>query len=1111
MVSAFMTVTNFLHGQVQPVARMDVDASGAKVELTINEEPKGGKAFHPPWLGKDKAFVISSTGPAATEKWQDYILSFTPSMDGKIGFVVRSIDYRKDGKPVPLWIAWDNFSFDGAKAINSDLQQVVNNRLVGWSMRKGARLVNENGNYYVELCHDTPIIQTIEVRKGQKVTIKGKYKRADGVKSSPQGNTPAPQNKPELKSAARWIWYPERVDEAKDQHRYFRKKVVIDSDVAVAKLFITADDSYQVYINGTLSQPDSKSAGDWKAVKVHNLETLLKKGNNVFAVDVANGSDAAGLILKGEVITDTGKKINFYSDDSWRCSKQFSPQWEKNDFQEGNWSTAKVLGDVLTLPWINHNFQFSNLLADNEKFLWRNHQEESDRLIRIDIAGLNKERAPHATVTYDQGRAFIDVNGKKIAPFAYISHRLIFQEFWKRQVENFGKAGTPILIINLPPFTKLSKAGNNDLNEKLDREMRRHLVLNPNSYIIPSFTLNPPAWWLKENQDEWIGYAAGPVDPNNTNVNRGRGCTASMASQKWREFTKSHITEMIRYIQKQPWSKRVIGYRFMYGINGEFHYFGMRREMPDTGVAMTGRFREWLRKKYMTIEALRQAWNDGQVNFDSATVPDAKERKASAHLLLRSPATEGKVLDFHECFQDNLSETIIDFAQHIKKETDHKLLVGAYYGYLLGMPYPAEGFHLQMQKLLSSPYLDFLAAPYSYDRCARDMGGNGLSRTLPALFRIYNKLHLLEDDTFTHLAEYNRDHSWLKTEAESVAVIKRQLCGAICNGYGIQYIEFPEKSSYGWFESPAIMNTIKKGIELYKDAPASSVRSGSQVCVVVSPKNVMYLSHTEQPATLGYNLISGVIYELSRTGAPFDIITPDEIKNKALPNYRLYLFVNCFYLDARERKDITDTIRSSGKTAIWLYASGAITENGISDKAISELTGISVKRDDQETQQVVEITPNVNPLTQGLNVSELVFPVKTREIKIEKNGPIFNIADDTAVILGVHQESRKPALAVKKFENWTSIYCAVPFISQAVLNNCLKQAGVHRYLTTGETVYVHPPFLMVHTKSGGQRTIFLPETAKQVKTMFSNEIIGNNLNQFNYNFTPDSTVLFYIE
>ena len=52
---------------------------------------------------------------------------------------------------------------------------------------------------------------------------------------------------------------------------------------------------------------------------------------------------------------------------------------------------------------------------------------------------------------------------------------------------------------------------------------------------------------------------------------------------------------------------------------------------------------------------------------------------------------------------------------------------------------------------------------------------------------------------------------------------------------------------------------------------------------------------------------------------------------------------------------------------------------------------------------------------------------------------------------------------------------------------------------------------MIHTKTGGKRTIFLPQPAQLVKTMFNNEIVGKNINRIDYDFAPNSTILFFIE
>ncbi|MFQ8804301.1 MAG: hypothetical protein ACLR8Y_03190 [Alistipes indistinctus] len=70
----------------------------------------------------------------------------------------------------------------------------------------------------------------------------------------------------------------------------------------------------------------------------------------------------------------------------------------------------------------------------------------------------------------------------------------------------------------------------------------------------------------------------------------------------------------------------------------EWTYFGYKQE-PDTGDAMTRRFRQWLADKYVTDVALQQAWNDPRVTIATAVVPDMEERRynlgAFSRMILR--------------------------------------------------------------------------------------------------------------------------------------------------------------------------------------------------------------------------------------------------------------------------------------------------------------------------------------------------------------------------------------------------------------------------------------------------------------------------------------------
>ena len=51
-----------------------------------------------------------------------------------------------------------------------------------------------------------------------------------------------------------------------------------------------------------------------------------------------------------------------------------------------------------------------------------------------------------------------------------------------------------------------------------------------------------------------------------------------------------------------------------------------------------------------------------------------------------------------------------------------RALVGNYYGYFFGMPFRAEGWHLETDAVLDSPYVDFLCSPYDYAPPSRGAG-----------------------------------------------------------------------------------------------------------------------------------------------------------------------------------------------------------------------------------------------------------------------------------------------------------------------------------------------------------------------------------------------------
>lgn len=140
---------------------------------------------------------------------------------------------------------------------------------------------------------------------------------------------------------AQWIWYPEANNRKEENVTfYFRKLVDLPEDAKTAQLWITADDAYNLYINGKLVG----SEGRWEEAERYDVGKLLKKGRNIIAVDAFNGGGPGGLLLEMEVTLKSGKKIWVITDKSWKVGRNKEEGWLSPDFKEEGWVAAEELG-----------------------------------------------------------------------------------------------------------------------------------------------------------------------------------------------------------------------------------------------------------------------------------------------------------------------------------------------------------------------------------------------------------------------------------------------------------------------------------------------------------------------------------------------------------------------------------------------------------------------------------------------------------------------------------------------------------------------------------------------------------------------------------------------
>lgn len=182
----------------------------------------------------------------------------------------------------------------------------------------------------------------------------------------PPETTPAPLRE------ARWIWPTSAQYDLYNCYALFRKTFELSKVPKKAAFYITADQSYQLYVNGTLvcRGPARGYQSHWPFDEV-DIAEHLKTGKNVIAVRAHNpgfsnfqylSQGYAGLLAAMDVAGKDGIKI--VTDNTWKCRRQDGiskntvptslqlfpqehvdtriepPDWAQVDFDDGGWGTT---------------------------------------------------------------------------------------------------------------------------------------------------------------------------------------------------------------------------------------------------------------------------------------------------------------------------------------------------------------------------------------------------------------------------------------------------------------------------------------------------------------------------------------------------------------------------------------------------------------------------------------------------------------------------------------------------------------------------------------------------------------------------------------------------
>lgn len=634
-------------------------------------------------------------------------------------------------------------------------------------------------------------------------------------------------------------------------------------------------------------------------------------------------------------------------------------------------------------------------------------------------------------------------------------------------------------------------------------------------------------WWAERHPEECL-------------VNSdGWQAEESFASLVWRAQVKDFIRAFVAHAKVLPFFDRILAYQINIGTTCEWFKYGLNlgNVCGDYSPPMQRYFRSFLKQRYGNDEAaLRAAWADPNVTFETAEVPTHPQQFAAAHYILRDPATEQRAIDYLRATSALNAELAEEFCGTVKEATQRRAMAGVFCGYWIGFQLNSDYFrdttdlpaahtrlqrtgHLGLHRILHSPDIDFLVSPMEYS--FRGVGGHCPSMIPIDMVREHGKLYIQEnDDRCWHPTL--RDYSGCRTVGEFCATYRRTLVDAITTGQGTWCTSIPhhiQKSEaiagdpVGMFHSIVVKDLPADECARFVKEFAACHRAGefaldvdrsssAEICVLMDDESFYhqtYLKNLELPG-----VHAQCVRHLPRLGAPADIQALDDFLDGRLRPYKLYLFLNALALNDARRAKLKRQIRKDGRVAVWVYASGALNRD-LSPVNVAEVTGIQVAMTKTPWGPFMNVTDYKHPITRAL-------PEGYQWGTDLNLSPTFYVADPKARSLAdvVHAQGRcAEGLAVKEFTNWKSVFCAVPGIPPDVLRGMARYAGVHLYSEAGDVLFAVKELLAVHTVRGGTHTFRLPKKVGVVYDVFSGKIVARNTARFTVRLAEISTSMWY--
>ncbi len=753
-----------------------------------------------------------------------------------------------------------------------------------------------------------------------------------------------------------------------------------------------------------------------------------------------------------------------------------------------------------------------------------------------------------AKVEMLQGIPVLTVDG---IPYGPMSYQWALGSESARQLKSMGETGVKLYFLRIA-LSNPEKV--DEFMHTLEEHVRLLRSQVPDAVAIIWFMFTPYEEFGEKYPDEVIlfndGRKGGWTRPDFMHVRDGEVPRYSFASEVWKSEVCGVLRHIVRRINDSELAETIIGY-FFFSLCYEWSWFwdyDAATRCLDYSPAMHAAFRNYLIEKYAgSEEKLRAAWKDEELTFDTAQIPSFERRAETDCGVFWDPKRSAQVIDYAECHAQVVTDKLAAFSKVCKEESGGRAVVGSFWGYLQNQNF-LWGGQARFKELMDWPYLDFWAAPYTYENKAP--GDYSSMRYLVKSLQKHGKLYFSEADTFifdTDKAQL-RHHGFPQTTFEqSRELLKRDYVYPLCEGTQSWWIDWSGGESM--YQEAGFKPLMTRMTQITHSAYTMPMGGVSDVAAVVDQESLLICTdkrmasnlankelgepaHTPEaaarrfPSHLTYNAIDRFrIHELPRLGTPVDFYETDDVLDGQGRRHKMYIFLNNYVMDERERQRLSETLKRDGNVLVFMYGAGLVRPGGavsIGAENVGDIVDMRMGLSMQEQRTKMRLTPQAAHVL-GLNEGEEVGDFErmiTAGFDYASNSevpfkpapnvinPVLHVDDPEAEVLGEYIENGRVGFAMKRFEDWTSVYIGSPGIQASVLRALARLAGAHLFVDDGDViVYANESFVGIHTEREADYRICLKDQAN-VCEAFDERDVASRVTCFTEHIPAQTTRLY---